>query len=234
MSDKKGWGKAVLGWFVVQEDAGGGPNGGAPVGSGMPDGAGGELSADDLIAKYASDDAAPAPPLPPIVELTGPLPPVVEGMVDFEAVYDAAGVDAEERSRVAKALELLGSLPAETPAATKKAIVEAALGAFGVSTELIIEAAVEEMEALESFIRAGQGQTQNTLTEASHRITELDAEVKRLRQAMDDAMAEQRARAAAANAQKLEVQKVLEFFGREAVARVVRESPKLHEPPADG
>jgi hypothetical protein len=29
------------------------------------------------------------------------------------------------------------------------------------------------------------------------------------------------------------VQEVLEFFGQEVVARVVRESPKLHEPPAD-
>jgi hypothetical protein len=29
------------------------------------------------------------------------------------------------------------------------------------------------------------------------------------------------------------VQKVLEFFGQEAVARVVRDSPKLVEPPPD-
>jgi hypothetical protein len=27
------------------------------------------------------------------------------------------------------------------------------------------------------------------------------------------------------------VQKVLEFFGQDAVARVVKDSPKLHEPP---
>jgi hypothetical protein len=32
------------------------------------------------------------------------------------------------------------------------------------------------------------------------------------------------------NAKKLDVQKVLEFFGQEAVARVVHDSPKLHEP----
>ncbi len=32
------------------------------------------------------------------------------------------------------------------------------------------------------------------------------------------------------NQYKLKVQEVLEFFGQEAVARVVRESPKLHEP----
>jgi hypothetical protein len=35
---------------------------------------------------------------------------------------------------------------------------------------------------------------------------------------------------ASCNSKKLEVQKVLEFFGQEAVARVVRESPKLQEP----
>ncbi len=40
----------------------------------------------------------------------------------------------------------------------------------------------------------------------------------------------QRALVSATNAQKLRVQPVLEFFGQEAVARVVRESPKLVEP----
>ena len=34
----------------------------------------------------------------------------------------------------------------------------------------------------------------------------------------------------ACNQKKLEVQRVLEFFGQEAVAKVVRESPKLVEP----
>ena len=36
----------------------------------------------------------------------------------------------------------------------------------------------------------------------------------------------------ASNDQKLRIQAVLEFFGQEAVARVVRESPKLVEPKA--
>ena len=37
---------------------------------------------------------------------------------------------------------------------------------------------------------------------------------------------------AGCNQKKLEVQRVLEFFGQEAVAKVVRESPKLVEPGA--
>jgi hypothetical protein len=227
MSEKRGWGKAVIGWFVVQDE-----HGGTSDASREPSVADHDLSADELIAKYATDDVPPAPPAP--VVLQGPLPSVVNGSVDFDQVYESAGVDTDERDRVTKARDLLQSLPAETPEATKKQIVEASLKAFGVATERIIEAAVAEMEALEAFIRTGQAQTQDTLGQSSRRIGELDAEIQRLRQAMEIAMQEQTQRTAAANAQKLEVQKVLEFFGQEAVARVVRESPKLHEPPAEG
>ena len=47
---------------------------------------------------------------------------------------------------------------------------------------------------------------------------------------MQQRVEEQNAVIQSCNTKKLEVQKVLEFFGQEAVARVVRESPKLHEP----
>lgn len=223
MSEKKGWGKTVLGWFVVQEDGGGAPAS-TPAQS--------DLSTDELIAKYAggSTAEAPPPPPPPPVQLNGPLPSVVNGTVDFDQVYEAAGVDAGERDRVKKALELLAALPAETPAPVKKQIVEASLKAFGVPTDQIIESAVAEMEALEAYIRTGQGETQGILGDASTRIAELEAEIVRLRQTMELAVEEQRQRTNAANTQKLEVQRVLEFFGQEAVAKVVRESPKLHEP----
>ncbi len=47
---------------------------------------------------------------------------------------------------------------------------------------------------------------------------------------MEERVKEQNTVTAACNAKKLEVQKVLEFFGRETVAQVVKDSPKLHEP----
>jgi len=231
MSEKKGWGKSVLGWFVVQEETESVDSASPP--SPVRAGGAAELSADDLIAKYANEGAPPPAPAAPIA-LKGPLPPVVDGSVDFDQVFEAGGVTAEERDQVKKAQDLLASLPAETPAAVKKQIVEASLKAFGVSTTLIIESAVGEMEALEAFIVTGQGETQGLLAEASQRITALDQEITALRQSMDLAMQEQKQRTAAANTKKLEIQQVLEFFGQEAVAKVVRESPKLHEPPADG
>ena len=40
----------------------------------------------------------------------------------------------------------------------------------------------------------------------------------------------QQAVATSCNARKLEVQRMLEFFGQEAVARVVKASPRLHDP----
>jgi hypothetical protein len=216
----KGWGRTVLGWFVVDENVEGRAEGEGP----SPDAP--QATTDELIAKYANAEAAP-----PVVPLAGPLPPVVDGTVDFVAVFDAAGVDAEERDRVNKAVDLLRALPTDTPVAARKQIVEASLRAFGVPTERIIEAAVEEIEALESFIRAGQAETQNVLGQGSARIVELEAEIASVRQTMDMALREQEARTQAANVEKLRVQQVLEFFGEDAVAKVVRDSPRLHEPP---
>ncbi len=220
MSEKKTWGKTVLGWFVVQDgESPGGTPGAAPTSE--PSAA----DADALIAKYAAEPAAPPP-----VELKGELPRVVEGKVEFAQVYEAAGVDEDERDRITKALDLLRSLPAETPQPVKKQIVEASLKAFGVPTELIIEAGVQSIEALESFVRAGQASTQSILTESNERIAALEAEIAQVKAIMEQAVKEQYDRTTATNAEKLRVQQVLEFFGQEAVMKVVRDSPKLHEP----
>lgn len=217
MSDKKSWGKTVLGWFVVQDRG--------ELGAGS----GGDADADALIRKYAAETPA-APP----IEWKGPLPKVEGGTVDFAQVFEAAGVDAAERDRVGKARELLRSLPGETPAPVKKQIVEASLRAFGVPTDKIIEAACEELQALEGFIRTGQADTQKILADGTQRIAELEAEIGRVKQLMQQTVAEQETRTRAANAEKLTVQEVLEFFGQEAVARVVEESPKLKSPAQQG
>jgi hypothetical protein len=211
MADKKGFGSTVLGWFVVRE---------------------GEEhdrqeSADDLIAKYANDSP---PPPPPEVKLSGELPKAQGGNVDFPAVFRAAGIDDGEQSRIDKATQLLKTLPAETPKDVKKQIVEASLKAFGYPVEQIIEAGAQEIQALEVYIQAGQRDTQSLLAESQKRMSDLEAEIARIKKVMEDQVAAQYALTQACNQQKLRVQEVLEFFGQEAVARVVSQSPKLHEP----
>jgi hypothetical protein len=53
------------------------------------------------------------------------------------------------------------------------------------------------------------------------------ANIKKL---MEEQVSAQQALTKTCNDEKLRIQEVLEFFGQEAVAKVVRESPKLHEP----
>jgi hypothetical protein len=210
MGEKKGFGETVLGWFVVREGEEKKPE-----------------SADDLIAKYANE-AAPEPP--PEVQLSGELPKPVGGQVDFAAVFRAGGIPDAEQERVDKARGLLGTLPTDTPREVKKQIVEASLKAFGYPLEKIIETGAQEIQALEVYIQRGQKDTQQLLQQSQQRLEELNAEIGRVKKVMEDQVAGQYALTNACNEQKLKVQEVLEFFGQEAVARVVKESPKLHEP----
>lgn len=205
MSEKKNWGSTVLGWFVVQEE-------------GAPESAAGPA------------DALPAAPEPPAFVTEPPAAP--GGRVDFPKVYEAAGLDSEEQSRVAKATELLDALPAGTEPAIKRQIVEASLKAFGVPIEKIIEGAVQEIQALEAYIRAGSLDTASVHEESEKRIRQFEEEVRRIKSVMEGRTAEQLAVVQACNEKKLGIQKVLEFFGQETVARVVRDSPKLVEPKA--
>lgn len=209
MSEKKSIGKKVLGWFVETEDA-----------------HDENASTDELIAKYANE--APPPP-PPEVRLTGELPKAEGGKVDFPAVFRAAGVDDEEQGRVDKARSLLSTLPASTPKDVQKQIVEASLKAFGYPVEAIIEAGAQEIQALEVYIQAGQRDTQALLQQSTERMKALETEIANIKKIMDEQVTSQQALTQACNQEKLRVQSVLEFFGQDAISRVVQQSPKLAE-----
>lgn len=230
---EKSWGDTVVGWFIVKD-------GEESATATSED----NLTADELIAKYANqtpldstgenattiETENSAMTTQHVPENYGTPPPVIDGKVDFDAVYETGGVDADERERVAKAKSLLDSLPEGTDVAVKKQIVEASLKAFGVPIEKIIEAGVGEIEALEFYIRSGANDTEKVLQDGATRIQQYELEIHNLRKIMEDRVKEQNSVIAACNAKKLEVQKVLEFFGRETVAQVVKDSPKLHEP----
>jgi hypothetical protein len=214
MGEERNWGATVLGWFIVRDEANASPASSAagPV---------------DALPAAASVSAEASPTF----FQTAP-PRAPGGQVDFDGVFGAAGIQPSERDRVAKAGELLAKLPSETPVAVRKQIVEASMNAFGVPLDKIIETGVEEIQALEGYIRVGAGETDRLLTESKERIQQFENEIRNIRTVMDQRIREQESVNAACNAKKLEVQRVLEFFGQEAVARVVRESPKLHDPSA--
>lgn len=229
---EKNWSDTVVGWFIVKDE-----DGADAVQSEA------DLTADQLIAKYAAQetpanaDSAPADAATAVPGENNFLPqdyrtptPVQNGQIDFEAVFETGGVDADERERIAKAKSLLDSLPESTDVAVKKQIVEASLKAFGVPIEKIVEAGAAEIQALEFYIRSGANDTEKLLKESSERINQYELEIQNLRKIMEERVAEQNTVVAACNRKKLEVQKILEFFGRDVVAQVVKDSAKLHEP----
>jgi hypothetical protein len=112
--------------------------------------------------------------------------------------------------------------------------VEASLKAFGIPIDKIIEAGVEQIQALEGYQRNGAAECTKICDEAETRIRSLEEDIKRVRQVMQESVASQQTIVKAANDRKLEIQQVLEFFGMEAVARVVRDSPKLVDPTSPG
>jgi hypothetical protein len=223
MSDKN-WGETVLGWFVVRDRPGAG------AGEPLPD-----MPPDMAISGAGAPDAAgsgapgggPAAGATPFV--TAP-PAAPEGKVDFPGVFSAAGIDDEEQSWVKKAADLLAALPEGSDPAIKKQIVEASLKAFGVPIDKIIEAGVQEIQALQGYIETGARDTQLVLDESQRRIAQYEDEIRQLRTVMDSRVAEQKAVIDSCNRGKLDIQGVLEFFGRDEVARVVSASPKLIDP----
>lgn len=219
MSEKKGWGSTVAGWFIEREEslASGGTDAG-----GLP-----PVASEEGFDPNEENYAAPSPTQ--AVFQKAP-PPPAGGQVDFPAVFVAAGVDTEEQQRVARTTDLLRSLPAGTDAAIKKQIVEASLKAFGVPIEKIIEATVEEIQALDGYIRNGATDNEKLIQESDARIRQYEEEIRNIRSVMQQSVDEQQKLIKVCNDKKLEVQQVLEFFGQDMVARVVKASPKLHDP----
>lgn len=239
--DKKSLGKTVLGWFVVQEEDGDDASVAEEVEeiTAKPAKIAPPPPPKKVAAQIAKYDRRPPPPppqddAPASMRLPGKLPDVPAGGAHdakvFAGVYAAAHISADEQERVTKTLGLLQSLPSETSQQVRRQIVEASLKAFGIPIEQIIEAGAQEIQALEAYVQHGERRTQEILSDATRRIDKLTAEIEEVRKLMELQVASQADLVRSSNGEKLKVQTVLEFFGQEAVARVVKASPKLVEP----
>jgi hypothetical protein len=191
MSEKKGLGEKVLGWFVERE-----------------------ASPEQPAAPAPDPEASERSPAPPAVEL--PLPADAAAALDFAAVFRAAGVSDAAQDRVEKALALLASLPAETPREVKRQIVEASLKAFGVPVEEIVGAGGGELKALDAFVAFGERTAQQAVAEANARIEALSREIAEARAAIEQKLAAQQKLAGECSERRRRVQEVIDFFGSAA------------------
>ena len=219
MTDKKSWASTVAGWFIERDE---------PVATEIPES--GEVPQSPDVNTFSAANDNYTTPSPTQTVFQKAPPPPTGGQIDFPSVFAAAGVDSEEQQRVARTTELLRSLPADTDAAIKKQIVEASLKAFGVPIEKIIEATVEEIQALDGYIRNGAADNEKLIQESDARIKQYEEEIKNIRAVMQQSVNEQQNLIKVCNDKKLEIQQVLEFFGQDKVASVVKASPKLHDP----
>jgi hypothetical protein len=224
MSDKKSWGETVAGWFIERDASHTPAAPEIPVEDSSADGG----SYGSAVSPAVSDNYTSPSPTQAVFQTVPP--PPTGGQIDFPAVFSAAGVDDEEQQRVARTTDLLKSLPAGTDAAVKKQIVEASLKAFGVPIEKIIEATAEEIQALDGYTRNCAADNEKLIQESDARIRQYEEEIKNIRTVMQQSVEEQQKLIKTCNDKKLEIQQVLEFFGREKVASVVQASPKLHDP----
>ncbi|MFO0592838.1 MAG: hypothetical protein U0441_35165 [Polyangiaceae bacterium] len=172
------------------------------------------------VQAAAPENGAGEPAAPP-----GPPP------IDFVAILESSGINAEVRDRVTKAKQLLKSMPAGTPAETKRQIVEAAFAAFDIPTQKIVEGATQEIAAFRGFIQAGEGEKEARLAEGERRIADLERAIRETRAYMESVVQAQDRRLRLTTEQIDSIQPVLQFFqDKSAAAAPPAPAPKVAEP----
>jgi len=86
---------------------------------------------------------------------------------------------------------------------------------------------LELIVLLERIVR--ERDTQALLQQSNERLQQLEREIADVKKVMEEAVSAQQTLTTACNNEKLRVQGVLEFFGQDAINKVVAQSPKLHE-----
>lgn len=227
MSEKQGFGSKLVGLFVTSDEA---EAEAAAQKDGAKPAATGTGSVDDLLKRYGADGpaATPAGPSPAAAAAiaAAKIAPSAGGELPLERIFSAAGIGAEAQGHVSKAMELLKSLPAETPLNLKKQIVETSLKAFGFPIAQLVEAAAKEVDALDSYLQIQGGDTSKVLADSDKRISDLQAEIAALEQKKNAAVEQQNRATAQTTQTKGKIREVLDFFGAAAPA------PAPSAPPA--
>jgi len=221
---KKGLGDKVLGWFIVQDDADAKANADADADADANGEADADADADAPVrtpARVAGRLPAPAPAPDAVVAPGG-----THDTRAFAAVYRAAGVDEQERQRLAKVLALVESLPSEASIDVKRSIVAASLEAFGVAIDRILVTGEGALAALDGYVVGGQNRTKEVLSSAEVRIAKLTSEIEEVRRLMEVQVAAQQELARATATEKARVRVVLDFFDAGTTARAVP-APRL-------
>jgi len=182
------------------------------------------VTGSSLTSAPAETTSQTAAPPSPEVDPAQQVPPVE---IDIASVLRKAGLTAEDQDRVDKTLNLLHTLPGDTPVALKRQIVAASLSAFGIAVDQIVESALLHRAAFLRHQEQGDKQTKLLLQDGDRRLAELEKEAARIQQQMNEQRAQQQGLIFTVSRHNARLQGILEFFGNEVVERVQQTSVKL-------
>jgi hypothetical protein len=152
---------------------------------------------------------APAP--------TAPAQPVVgpDGQVNFNAIYGMAKLPSSAFT-AEQVLELLGSLPAELPISAKRATLKVTLDTMsktlGVNSETVVADASRKLAALAAYSDSYGDQAKIYTSKAEMEIANLEAEIQKRKQGIEEAKKRQTQIQQACQAESDRLDDVLEFF----------------------
>ncbi len=163
----------------------------------------------------AAPSPAPAPPPP-----EPPRPLLVDGMPNFPAVFDSAGIPPDQRDQVQKAQDLLTRLPPGTTPMKRK-IVEATLGAFALEMRDVVGAAKAHIDALDAYVDARRRMKQKAIDDGDARVRELQNQIAEARAHTEWAVASEESKEDAALAEIARLEPVISFFLQSEVAEPI-------------
>lgn len=213
-NNRRGLGRALMGLFVQQDPpAEKGPPS-PPTRHEVP-----SDPVDDLPA------AEPSPDVPDAVVQE----PVAPADLDFPSVLRRYGVTEDDQGSIDKVLTLLRGLPGETPVEVRRQIVSASLGAFGISVDKIVEAALLHEAALNRHVQLAETDTQTAISRVQRTIKDLSERIEVERRRESELLARQQGVVQACSIQRVRVGAITAFFGSAEAERVRATSPRLHD-----
>jgi len=118
------------------------------------------------------------------VSSTGAVFQTEGGSIDFQALYDVAGIPNTDE--VEQLENFLSRLDASLPQASKLAAAQAFLGAIGRGKENVLEDAARKIHHVRAVFKGKQRETQTALAEEQRQVEALEAQIEQHRQRMEE------------------------------------------------
>lgn len=214
VEERSGFGRKILGLFVEESKS-------VDEVSEVAEEPGSAAAQVAAIARSTAPTPAAAPPSPSPTTTSGgrPAAPGSYKTPDYAGIFKSGGLTDEERDRLGKAEELLRNLPAETPEALKRQIVEGTLRAFNIPVESLTKAAQKATDTLDTYLNISSQDLRTRIDAAEKRLVELRAEQEKLQQSIVDRRMLQDTLTFDVHSRQVELRSVVAFFGKPAGAK---------------